>query len=307
LLRWLTVALLLSGTLPARERAVAITYQVTVPTNAPLHLWLPVPHSDAYQTISNLEFQSPSPYGIATDTAGNQIFHTVTKAAGAITMSFQAVRRERLLTATPAKDPHCCLHPDRLVPINGNIAKWANEVAGAQPTQTEKARAIYEHIIATVKYDKSGKGWGRGDIYYACDARRGNCTDFHAIFIGYSRALGIPARFAIGLPLPPGKTSGEIAGYHCWAEFWSPESGWTAIDASEAAKDPARRNYFFGAHDEHRVEFTQGRDLNLIPRQQGEPLNYFIYPYAEQNGQPFPGLQTKITFRSEPPSTPRTR
>src|ERR1035438_3068951 len=97
-------------------------------------------------------------------------------------------------------------------------------------------------------YDKTGKGWGRGDIYYACQERRGNCTDFHAIFIGYARALGIPARFAIGFPLPADRGEGKIAGYHCWAEFYAKGIGWIPVDASEAAKNPAKREYFFGGH-----------------------------------------------------------
>jgi transglutaminase-like putative cysteine protease len=153
-------------------------------------------------------------------------------------------------------------------------------------TNLEKARAIYEHVVSTVVYDKTGQGWGRGDIYYACDARRGNCTDFHAIVVGYCRALGIPARFSIGLPLPAARGKGEIKGYHCWAEFFTPETGWVPVDASEAAKDPSRRAYFFGAHDENRVEFTRGRDVELTPKQAGPPLNYFVYPYAEADGQP---------------------
>ena len=44
-------------------------------------------------------------------------------------------------------------------------------------------------------------------------------------------------------------------------EFAIPTVGWVPIDASEAAKDPGRRKYFFGAIDEHRVEFSKGRDL----------------------------------------------
>jgi len=43
------------------------------------------------------------------------------------------------------------------------------------------------------------------------------------------------------------------------------------------SKNLAKREYFFGAHDEHRVEFTIGRDLILQPQQRGEPLNYFVY------------------------------
>jgi hypothetical protein len=43
--------------------------------------------------------------------------------------------------------------------------------------------------------------------------------------------------------------------------------------------------------------FTYGRDLRLSPEQKGQPLNYFIYPYAEANGQPLKGLKTHFAFR----------
>jgi len=145
-------------------------------------------------------------------------------------------------------------------------------------------------------YGKTGQGWGRGDIYYACDARRGNGTDFHAVFIGYCRAQGIPARFSTGLPLPAQRGQGEIRGDHCWAEFFTKETGWVPVDASEAAKDPSKRGYFFGAHDENRVEFTRGRDLVLTPKQAGPPLNYFVYPYAEADGQPLDNVERMYTF-----------
>ena len=154
-------------------------------------------------------------------------------------------------------------------------------------------------MVSTVKYDKSGQGWGRGDIYYACDARRGNCTDFHAIVIGYSRALGIPARFAIGFPLPADRGTGQISGYHCWAEAYLKGIGWVPIDASEAAKNPAKREYFFGAHDENRVEFSIGRDLSLNPRQGGDALNYFIYPYVEVDGKAFPSVDKTFSYRDQ--------
>jgi transglutaminase-like putative cysteine protease len=194
------------------------------------------------------------------------------------------------------------LQPDRLVPIDGDIKKWAQEVvdkAGAR-SDLAKSRAIYNHIVATVKYDKSGQGWGRGDIYFACDARRGNCTDFHAIFIGYCRALNIPARFAIGFPLPPDRGAGQVSGYHCWAESYIKGIGWVPVDASEAAKNPDKREYFFGAHDENRVEFSIGRDLLLNPKQAGEPLNYFIYPYAEVDGKTFTGIDKSFAFKDLP-------
>jgi hypothetical protein len=178
----------------------------------------------------------------------------------------------------------------------GDCHPDAVEKANAH-TDLEMARAIYNHVISTVKYDKTGKGWGRGDIYYACRERRGNCTDFHAIFIGYPRAVGIPARFAIGFPLPADRGEGKIDGYHCWAEFYARGIGWIPVDASEAAKNPAKRQYFFGAHDENRLEFTKGRDLMLAPRQKGDSLNYFIYRYAEVDGRPVSEAAYVIVYR----------
>ena len=72
------------------------------------------------------------------------------------------------------------------------------------------------------------------------------------------------------------------------------------VDASEAAKDPKRREYFFGAHDENRVEFTRGRDLALAPAQSGAPLNFFIYPYAEVDGKPYTALDRTFKYADQP-------
>jgi transglutaminase-like putative cysteine protease len=47
---------------------------------------------------------------------------------------------------------------------------------------------------------------------WACDSKRGNCTDFHSVLIGMMRSSGIPARFEIGFPLPENKNEGDIPG-----------------------------------------------------------------------------------------------
>ena len=289
-----------------RSRTFLLTSTVTVPVppagTKTLDLWLPLPHPDANQDIRDLRIESPVPYKIEKGAFGNQMLHlrpaTLPTAPLVVTLTAQITRREHLNlranapAAKPAKektDPDLArwLAPDRLVPLDAKIKQQAEEVVAKANAKTplEKARAIYEHVVSTVTYDKTGQGWGRGDIYYACDARRGNCTDFHAIVVGYCRSLGIPARFSIGLPLPAERGHGEIKGYHCWAEFFTPETGWVPVDASEAAKNPDKRAYFFGAHDENRVEFTRGRDVELAPKQAGAPLNYFVYPYAEADGQ----------------------
>jgi transglutaminase-like putative cysteine protease len=279
-------------------------------------LWMPVPHSDPYQRISSLEVTSSAPYQIDVDEIGNRTLHLRVDRPPTdtirVTMHFEATRLEHrqelaavygAMRGDPPADLALWMKPDRLVPLDGQIRTWAEEVVAAAhaTSDLEKARAIYNHVVATVKCDKSGKGWGRGDIYYACENRRGNCTDFHAIFIGYARAVGIPARFSIGFPLPAARGAGQVGGYHCWAEFYARGIGWVPVDASEAAKDPSRREYFFGAHDENRVEFSRGRDLVLVPPQKGEPLNYFIYPYAEADGKPIEVART-VSYRDVAPA-----
>ncbi len=300
-------------------RSFEFTYQVHVPANADskgsTRLWIPLPQADAYQNVRSLHIDSPVWYAQGRDAEYGNKFAVFTptaeqSAAGFdVALRFTAVRSEHKVSldaaslqnvsaSTPA-DPNLqrYLEPDKLVPLNGTIAELAKEHTAGDITPIQKARHIYDYVLATMRYDKTGEGWGRGDAIWACTSKRGNCTDFHSLFIGMMRSSGIPARFEIGFPLPEGKTEGDIAGYHCWAEFYLAGVGWVPVDASEAWKNSAKRDYFFGAHDTNRVFFTYGRDIRLSPDQKADPLNYFIYPYAETNGQPVKNLQSHFSFR----------
>ncbi len=302
------------------SRSFEFTYQVHVPSSpdatSSMHLWIPLPQADAYQEIRNLKMESAVSYREGHDSEyGNSFaeFAPTPQQATAgfdVTLNFVTVRLEHKvsLVNSPAsklaganaisqRELRRYLEPDKLVPLNGTIAELAAEHTAGDVDTLAKARHIYDYVVATMRYDKSGEGWGRGDAIWACTFKRGNCTDFHSLFIGMMRSKGIPARFEIGFPLPEGKNAGDIPGYHCWAEFYLEGLGWIPVDASEAWKNPAKRDYFFGAHDTNRVFFTYGRDIRLSPEQKGDPLNYFIYPYAERNGQPVKNLQTHFSFR----------
>lgn len=299
-------------------RSFEFTYQVHFPATenpaAPVRLWIPLPQSDGYQDLSNVRIESTVAYAKGRDPEYKDAFTefkpTAKQAASGfgVTLRFAATRHEHKValaravkdvSASLPADPmlHRYLESDRLVPLSGVIGELAKEHTAGDTTQLEKARHIYDYVVATMRYDKSGEGWGRGDAVWACTSKRGNCTDFHSLFIGMMRASGIPARFEIGFPLPEDKTAGDIPGYHCWAEFYLSGVGWIPIDASEAWKHPEKRDYFFGAHDVNRVFFTYGRDIRLSSDQKGAPLNYFIYPYAEVNGQPVKNLETHFSFR----------
>ena len=171
-------------------------------------------------------------------------------------------------------------------------------MAGDETDPLRKARKLYDHVVSTVRYDKSGTGWGRGDAQYACDVRVGNCTDFHSLFIAEARSLHVPARFIMGVPLPEDRTEGTIPGYHCWAEFYVEGRGWLPVDCSEASKFPEKKDTLFCALDAHRVAFTLGRDIRL-PNADGGPLNYAIYPYVEIDGKPHSDIKTTFSFKDE--------
>jgi transglutaminase-like putative cysteine protease len=275
-------------------------------------IWIPLPQSDSYQAISELKIESPFSYTTHRDSEyGNEYAYLEVPAAkiGSSTevrVNFQARRQEHRVALAGNENAASMgagtgnlqrfLQPDRRVPLQGVIGELsAQETRGIQDPLA-KARAIYDYVIATMRYDKSGTGWGNGDAIWACTAKRGNCTDFHSLFIGMMRAAGIPARFEIGFPLPADQHAGTIPGYHCWAQFYIDRYGWIPVDASEAWKHPGKKDYFFGAHDDNRLQFSVGRDIRLDPPQQGEPLNYFIYPYAELDGKPL-SLESKFSFQ----------
>ena len=302
------------------ERSFSFRYEVNVPANpnagAAAHLWIPVPRSDAHQVISHLKIESEAGHRLGHDSLYDDAFAVFSPTAAQsaagyrAVMTFDVTRREYGVDVTApalrkasAKIPpndkllERYLQPDKLVPLNATIAQLAKEHTEGAATPLEKARAIYSYVAGTMRYDKSGEGWGRGDEMWACDSKRGNCTDFHSVLIGMLRSSNIPARFEIGFPLPEGKSEGDIPGYHCWAEFYLHGAGWIPVDASEASKNPAKRDYFFGTVDVNRVMFSYGRDIRLSEEQKGEPLNYFVYPYAEANGQPVKDLKTHFSFR----------
>lgn len=303
---------------PAPSRSFMFTYVThvsAIPSGShQLRIWLPLPYEERSQVVSDLKIETPVRFKIEHEKEyGNRYAYFVVDSDDAkgpfdLRMTFHAQRLEHRVSLTMTDDPPAqplvsparFLLPDRLVPINGEIAQISGQQTEGATEPVEKARRLYNYVVSTMHYDHDGTGWGRGDAVWACDNKHGNCTDFHSLFIGMARAAGIPARFEIGFSLPIGVSEGAIGGYHCWAEFYVQGTGWIPVDASEAWKNKDKLDYFFGATDQNRVMFTLGRDIRLKPGQKGEPLNYFVYPYAELDGKPFDGLKNEFSFRDDP-------
>src|SRR5580698_4139263 len=198
-----------------------------VPAGEKLRIWIPAAHSDQFQEVKVISANGDLPIKKTHESRyGNEMYYADASKTRQPEFHFEVVydvvRHERLTlgaysphladVSLPDKERKLDLAPDVLVPITSLPADLAVKVTEGKTAPLDKARAIYDYVFTTMRYDKTGTGWGRGDVLYACDAKKGNCTDFHSLFIAMARSQGIPARFEIGFPLPPDKHSAEIAG-----------------------------------------------------------------------------------------------
>ena len=212
------------------SRHFTFHYAFTVknlPAGKKVRIWMPAAQSDASQEVKVVSATGDLPLKKTREPKdGNEIYFAEIKSSALPELHFDVeydvVRHERVaLSSAPhvgaasltTKEKQEDLQPDALVPITGLPADLAVKVTQGKTQSLDKARAIYDYVFTTMRYDKTGTGWRHGDVLYACDAKKGNCTDFHSLFIAMARSQGIPARFEIGFSLPPDKHSAQVEGY----------------------------------------------------------------------------------------------
>lgn len=289
-----------------RDRdAFEFLYRATLPKlPSPSRMWLPLPATDAFQTVEVKSIRAPGKQTLLEERrfANRVLFLELgpEDSRKTVEIVYQVRRLEKAVHAEEAGDPRQYLDPERLVPANEDFRSIAEKAVEGRKTDLTRARALYDHVIDRMRYMKHGKGWGQGDAVYACDARTGNCTDFHSYFIALARAVRIPARFAIGASIPSERDDGGIDGYHCWAEFHA-DGKWWPVDISEGDKYTSLATYYFGHHPANRFEFSRGRDLVVEPGPASGPINFLAYPVLEIGGRP---AAAKVEFsfsRGVPP------
>jgi len=275
-------------------------YRVTLPEiKGTARLWIPLAKTDAFQTVTQEEIDIPVKWEKIQDRDyGNEIcvLHPQSSDSGrTIELRYFVVRKEKCSYSATGEEVARFLRPEKLVPLNETFKTLAKQATAGKKDDLDRAKALYDHVLGRMHYDKTGTGWGKGDALYACDARTGNCTDFHAYFIALARSIGIPARFAIGATIPADKNEGEIEGYHCWAEFFT-DGKWVPVDISEAWKNPKLAGYYFGHNPANRFELAKGRDLIVDPAPATGPINFLAYPLLEVDGKAVK-LETSFSFR----------
>ncbi|MHC4546976.1 MAG: transglutaminase-like domain-containing protein, partial [Planctomycetota bacterium] len=252
-------------------------YRATLPkmTEA-ARMWIPLPRTDLFQTVEVKSIEAPGERKILQEHEyGNRVLFLTLgpeDSGKTIAIRFQVRRLEKSIYEAQTPNPEKYLAPERLVPADERFSSIAEKVVEGKKGDLVRARALYDHIIDRMRYMKFGSGWGKGDAVYACDARTGNCTDFHSYFIALSRAIGIPARFAIGAAIPSERNEGGIDGYHCWAEFYTDGKWWLST-------------YYFGHNPANRIELSRGRDLVLEQGPASGPINFLAYPVLEVGGK----------------------
>ena len=293
--------------LPSRH--FLLTQSTTIDALGPgqlVRIWVPIPQSDDWQDVREQQNQIPS-----TDTEthnepvyGNKMTTFSAKAdAGRsiqFSISWDITRRQAGIAVAqqgqqPLADLTASLRGDNLVPIDGKPMKLLTGITLSSDPMT-LGHQLFDVVKQNMEYRKDKPGWGRGDADWACESHFGNCTDFHSLFMSLARSEKLPSVFEMGYAIPMDE-NGPVVGYHCWSWFYAQDKGWVPVDISESKQTGVDQ---FAWLDCNRVKFTAGRDLNLIPKQLGPPLNFFNGPYAESDGKPLEKshLHVKMTYQN---------
>ena len=283
-----------------------------VPAGERVRVWIPAAHSDDFQEVKVVSANGDLKLKKTRESRfGNEMYYAESSKASAPELHFEVVydvvRHERLTLGVSRprlaevqlkdRDRKEYLQPDKLVPVTGLPADLAVKVTEGKTTPLDKARAIYDYVFTTMRYDKTGTGWGHGDVLYACDAKKGNCTDFHSLFIAMARSQGIPARFEIGFPsaarqafLRDRRLSLLVRFLRAAARMGSGRhlrgmeaSGKAGLLLRRARREPGAIHH--------------GARSASEPAQDGPPLNYFVYPYVEVAGKEYPNVSLAFSFR----------
>jgi transglutaminase-like putative cysteine protease len=282
---------------------------VVQPHDDAVSLWVPVISETPYQRVIDFAIEGAVSSQLLRDTVfGNSmLFCLLDLASGSaetVTLSYTVER----LPVTIMLDPDCArplsnamtfarhLAGEKHVDVNDKTRALARRVIGKETNPLAQARLLYDHVTGAMSYDAAQQSW-QGSTEHALACSVGNCNDIHALFISLSRSAGIPARLILGQALEapkPGEEACELCGYHCCAEFFCAGIGWVPVDASCACK--YGKHALFGDLEMNHIAWSVGRDIELAPPQQGEPILFFAGPYAEAGREPYRGFRRYITF-----------
>jgi transglutaminase-like putative cysteine protease len=299
----------------------ALSYVVRVAPAPGAHnvrVSIPLPSSDDYQTISELQIEAPAKVRTLKDKDGDEVaFLTVDssrrQAPFEVRVMFNVIRYEHRIDMATAIDPPGAfpkdvapfLQPDKSDSLEGDFAGISREQTLGAASPLDKARIIYEYVVSTMGKNLDATGECQAASPGAAKSLPHTCTDFDSMFVAMARAAGIPARIQEGFSLPQGQTEGIISRGHGWAEFYANGVGWIPVDLSQASQESDHRDDFFGAIDARRVMITMGHGSSSVTGAKQQSSESAVYPQVQVDGKNSPDYSLELFFDQGKSTTSR--
>lgn len=134
-----------------------------------------------------------------------------------------------------------------------DVAQLALQVTAGAPTPYDKAKALERFFTTSggFTYKLDIPPAGRDPLHEFLRDRVGFCQQFAATYAAMARAIGLPARVAVGFTagtydpdIEAFRVTGRYA--HAWAEVWLPGPGWTAFEPTPAGAAPGQADTAVG-------------------------------------------------------------
>jgi transglutaminase-like putative cysteine protease len=309
---------------PGAWRDFAVTTRLDLSANGKAQAWIPLPSLRENEWIrpggNSWESNAASAEVVRDPKYGAELLHVVFKdgeAAPQVEVRSRFSLRDRAgdlgtpgaAPALSAADRALYLEATELMPTDGIVRETAEKAAAGKADDRDRARAIYEWVVANTFRDAKTRGCGTGDV--ASMLRTGNlsgkCADLNALYVALVRSVGIPARDIYGIRVAPSKFGYKSLGagsevitkaQHCRAEIWLDGHGWVATDPADVRKvvleeppgnnavdDPrvvAARQALFGAWEGNWLGYNTAHDL-VLPGSRHK-VGFLMYPQAEIAG-----------------------
>jgi transglutaminase-like putative cysteine protease len=207
-------------------------------------LWYPAAYSPSHISIGGDVRFDPETSSIVTR-SGNTLngqTYTVESAVPNVTPA-------ELTAATEPAPANIATHYTELPPtFPPDLTRIATEITAGAPTEYDKALALQEWFRNNFTYDLNVEhGHGIGAIEAFLQQKRGYCEQFAGTFAAFARALGIPARVAVGFT--PGTLMGDglyhVQGKHAhaWPEVYFTGIGWVPFEPTPTRGAPGAEGW----------------------------------------------------------------
>jgi transglutaminase-like putative cysteine protease len=300
-----TVTLFLSTLCAAATKQVEFVQEFQPATQELIELWIPTPmEGTGYQKLISRTITGNATsvrIGSGHEKSAPYVYARWEKVAAPtlkIVNLVEIADRDGVLMGSAEGERY--LSPTKHVQTDGVVKATADSIVAGIKDPDKKARAIYDWIVAKTARDPGTRGCGLGDVKTTLTSGnlKGKCADLNSLFVGLSRAAGIPAREVFGqrvtasnLSKALGKDGDNSKAQHCRAEYYSSaRKGWVPVDpadvrkfileenlAANDAKVKALSDKFFGYWEGTWIAFNFARDFQLEGFH-SPSLNYFMYP-----------------------------